>query len=69
MSNFWKYIELSNNWQDDFSKVKKYIKTAELIGGYPFVRVEYVPKWKENSDRKKDRIQSPIIREHLKQEN
>lgn len=58
-------IEIGNNWQGDSSVIDKYIQTAEMIKGFPFVKLKYVLEWKESSKRKKDEFQAQIIRNYL----
>jgi len=59
-------IELYKNWGPGKWDDEKLIKEAELIDGLPFVKLEYVIKWKKISGREKDLNDIELIKEYLK---
>lgn len=58
-------IEIGDNWQGDSKIVDEYIENAEIINGFPFVKLNYVLEWKEISEREKDKRQARIIMNYL----
>jgi len=47
-------IEFSYNWPG-FENINELIDTAEIIDGHPYVRLEYVEKYKNYMHREKDK--------------
>lgn len=62
-------IEISSNWLGHSSRVNEFIETAEMIQGYPFVKLEYVLERKSTSQRPKDQKHARAIKKFLKKQN
>jgi len=58
-------VELYKNWAPGDWDVKKLIKEAEIIDGFPFVRLEEVLKWKRLKKREKDIKDIKLIEDYL----
>jgi len=59
-------IELYKTWGPGEWNEDELIKTSEIIDGLPFVRLEYVIKWKKISGREKDLNDIKIIEGYIK---
>ena len=59
-------VAIYNSWLDLTDKMNEMIDRAEIIEGLPFVRLEYVIKWKESMGREKDRNDIELIIDYLK---
>ena len=59
-------IEFYKNWRPGDWDTDELIKTAEIIGGLPFVSLENVVKWKKVYGREKDLRDIEIIEEFLR---
>lgn len=58
-------IELWKDWFPGEWDIKKLIKEAEIINGLPFVKLDYVIKWKKLNGREKDLKDTEIIERFL----
>jgi len=58
-------IEIYQNWYPDDWHVKNLIQEAEIIDGFPFVKLEEVLKWKMIKRRDKDIEDIKLIKEYL----
>ena len=47
-------IEFSYNWPGFEGRIDELINSAEMIDGYPYVKLEYVEEYKNNMERTKD---------------
>ena len=59
-------IEICQTWLNMTPKIEEMIKTAEIVEGLPFVRLEYVIEWKTFMGRPKDLNDLKLIEEYLK---
>lgn len=57
-------IEMWKDWYVNWN-VKKLIKEAEIIEDMPFVKLEYLIKWKKFLSREKDLIDLELIDDYL----
>ncbi|MFA5333977.1 MAG: methyltransferase domain-containing protein [Candidatus Nanoarchaeia archaeon] len=60
-----KDIEVYNSWGDWIKDIIPLIDSAELIQGFPFVKLKYVLDWKIKYGREKDKKDAILIREYL----
>ncbi|MCX6744612.1 MAG: hypothetical protein NTX82_03755 [Candidatus Parcubacteria bacterium] len=58
-------IEIFNSWVNLSGKINEMIDTAEIIEGFPFVKLGYVKEWKTFMGRDKDNIDLKLIEEYL----
>lgn len=58
-------IEFYRNWHPGEWDINKLIQQAEIIDGFPFVRLEEVLKWKKLKGRDKDIKDIKLIEEYL----
>lgn len=58
-------IEIYADWHLDDWDEKKMIQEAEIIDGFPFVRLEEVLRWKKLRNREKDIKDIKLIEEYL----
>jgi hypothetical protein len=63
-------LELFDRWTEDFNyDANVLIKTADIIQGHRFVKLEYVLEWKkqyyEKRHRDKDKVHIKLIEEYL----
>jgi len=58
-------VEIFATWQPWFADVNKLIDEAEIIQGFPFVKLEYVLDWKRKFAREKDLVHVKLIEEYL----
>ncbi len=58
-------IEVFNGWAPGEWDVDELIDTAQMIDGFPWVRLEYVLTWKYEMGRVKDLKDIPVIEEYL----
>ena len=58
-------IEIFNNWLPWFNDVNKLIDSAEIIDGFPFVRLDYVMEWKSKLGREKDFKDLSLIKNYI----
>jgi len=58
-------IEIFKNWSPWFKDVNELINTAEIINGFPFVKLDYVIKWKKAMGREKDLKDIELINKHI----
>jgi predicted nucleotidyltransferase len=61
-------IELYKNWGPGKWNIEQLIKEADIIDGLPFVKLEYVLKWKKLLGRKKDLKDVKLIEKFLKEQ-
>lgn len=62
-------VEVGNSWGPYFGNmIDKLIGQAEIIDGYPFIKLEYVLEWKKKSGREKDKVDIRLINDFLKNE-
>ncbi len=54
-------IEIFKDWLNLSSKIDEMIDSAELIEGFPFVRIEYMLLWKKYIGRPKDMADIALI--------
>lgn len=59
-------IELWKNWALGDWNIQELIKDSEVINGIPFVKLEYVLKWKKINNLEKDLKDIKIIEDYLK---
>lgn len=59
-------IELWKDWAPGDHNIQELIKDSEFINGIPFVKLEYVLKWKKINNREKDLKDIKIIEDYLK---
>lgn len=59
-------IEVFDRWLPDGKSPDELIADAEIIGGIPFCTLRDVLDWKVRSDRRKDRSDIELIKEHLR---
>jgi len=59
-------IEFYQNWHPGEWDINKLIQEAEIIDGFPFVKLEEVLKWKKLKQRDKDIKDVELIEEYLK---
>ena len=59
-------MEIFNTWTPWFDDVEPLIDDAEIIEGYPFVKLEKVIEWKTSFGREKDLKDLKLIEEYLK---
>jgi hypothetical protein len=57
-------IEIFKNWSPWFNDVSELINTAEIINGFPFVKLDYVIEWKKAMGREKDLKDLELINKH-----
>ena len=58
-------IELYRNWHPGKWDIEKLIQEAEIIDGFPFVKLEEVLKWKKLKGREKDIKDIKLIEDYL----
>lgn len=58
-------IEIFDNWGPGKYDIKELIENAELIEGFPFVKLEEVLKWKTRMNRDKDHNHIKLIEDYL----
>lgn len=56
-------IEFSYSWPD-IDNINKLIEDSEIIEGHPFVKLEYVKKYKNKMGRIKDKLHLKKIKEY-----
>lgn len=59
-------IEIFKDWRPWFKDVHQLIDSAEIIHHFPFVKLEYILKWKKMMNRKKDQKDILLIEKFLK---
>ena len=59
-------IEIFDNWKPGDWDCNELIDTAEMIDGFPWVRLEHVIEWKKRMGRVKDIKDMKLIEEYLK---
>lgn len=59
-------LEIGNEWLNDSSQIDEMIDDAEIIDGFPFVKLRYVLAWKKEMGREKDLKDVQLINEYLK---
>lgn len=60
-------IDIFWNWQPWLNNESELIETAEIIDGWPYVRLEYVLEWKKKFGREKDKQDIELINKYLAQ--
>lgn len=58
-------LEIGNTWLNEKGDIDKMIDTADIIEGFPFVKMEYIVKWKKKMGREKDLKDLGLIEEYL----
>lgn len=58
-------IEIFHNWRDIDVNINELIKNADIIKGYPFVKLEHVIRWKKNRGKEKDLKDIDLIKSFL----
>ncbi|MFH1433799.1 MAG: hypothetical protein ABIG32_02805 [Candidatus Uhrbacteria bacterium] len=58
-------IDIFWNWQPWLDNEDELIATAEMIDGWPYVRLEHVLEWKKKYGREKDLKDVELIEEYL----
>lgn len=59
-------IEVYNSWGEWFKDLNLLIDSAEIIQGFPFVKLKYVLDWKIKFNREKDKQDVKLIKKYLK---
>lgn len=59
-------IEIFRSWSPWFEDINPLIDTAEIIKGFPFVRLAYLIKWKKSMGREKDLKDLELIKSVIK---
>lgn len=65
IARFWGLLEVSCGWISRDWDIDELIDTAEYIDGLPFVRLEYVLRYKLALNREKDQADIAALRRHL----
>ena len=61
------HLEIYKNWLPWFNDANELIEESDIIEGYKFVKLQNVLTWKESFNRPKDKVDSEIIKEYLRQ--
>lgn len=56
-------IEIFKNWEPWLENTDELIETAEIINGFPFVRLEFIAEWKKKMKREKDLKDLELIKD------
>lgn len=55
----------SSTWSDEEASIQKQIETADIIGGFPFVKLEFIKRFKQRLGRDKDLKDIELINQYL----
>jgi len=59
-------IDVAKDWLPWFDDIDELIDTADIIGGFRYVKLEHVLKWKREMSREKDRKDVKLIEEYMR---
>ncbi|HCC23201.1 TPA: hypothetical protein DF272_03415 [Candidatus Falkowbacteria bacterium] len=57
-------IEIYKDWLMLTNKIDQMVDSAEVIDGFPYVRLEYVIEWKQQMGRDKDKHDLKLIKQY-----
>ncbi len=58
-------LEIGNKWLNNSNQIDEMIETADIIYGFPFVKLKYVLEWKKKMGRDKDLKDVQLIEKYL----